>query len=265
MRKAVAFLAVGFILILAFSPYASYADEWGVDFDASASFGPVKGFVQTPDGGKRSTTDLKRPTLKELGIETGEIFHFGVGVNKGPHNFLTRMHMVGLNGDAKLGDDLTFHNQRYPAGSSVKSDIGLSWYEAGYKYDLGLSDDFVVSPVALFALWDFKAELDHDGRKDSRDYTLWAVRGGLEFEWRLTDKLSLEGSAVLPIPIEKQPEIYSFGAKLKYDFARIGGFHLSAQLGGEYNKIEYKDAQPTPNRISVELGPMITAGIEIRF
>jgi hypothetical protein len=155
-------------------------------FDASGSYGPISGYMQTPLGGGPSSTSDKRPKFDELGINMMTLVNLSLSAGMDSHSIYGAAHLVDLSGAKTLHEELIFHGRAYPAGMRVNSDVNLSWYEIGYQYNIHFPKERVnlrMAPTVAFALWDFSAELESTGGKNSRSYIKGTPRVGLEFEW----------------------------------------------------------------------------------
>ena len=134
------------------------ASTW--TFDGSILYGPISGYIQTPLGGAPSSASEKRPKFKELGIDNATLFNLSLSASMDQHSLYGTVHLVDLDGRKNLNETLVFHGVDYPAGTGVKSDVRLNWYEIGYKYNVDLGRERIylrIAPTISFALFDFNA------------------------------------------------------------------------------------------------------------
>lgn len=237
-------------------------------FDASGSYGPISGYTQTPLGGAPSSTSDKRPKFDELGINTMTMVNLSLSASIDSHSLYGSAHLVDLSGDSSLDEKLIFHGKQYPAGTRVKSDVNLSWYEVGYRYNIHFGKEqmnFSIAPTVALALWDFSAELESNGGKNSRSYIKGTPRVGLEFEWFPVKRFSVSGKAIASLPFNNLPHIYTIGFTGKYNLTNINRLKILLFMGVEYNQIDFKDSQTEPNHIKANMGPLGLFGAEIKF
>lgn len=205
--------------------HAEVEKNFHLAFDASGSYGPVSGYAQTPLGGVPSSTSNKRPKFNELGIDTAMTVNLSLSASRAPHRIYGAVHLVDLSGGRTLDKTLIFHGKGYPAGSRVKGDIHLNWYEIGYQYEVHLGGERVnlsIAPTVTFALWDFSAELESHGETNGRSYIKATPRVGLETEWFPGNRFSVSGKAIASVPINNAPDIYTFGLAGKYNILNPG-------------------------------------------
>jgi len=239
-----------------------------VVFDASGSYGPISGYTQTPLGGAPSSASDKRPKFDELGINMMTMVNLSLSVSKDQHSIYGGAHLVDLSGNGTLDQPLIFHGQGYPTGTSIKSDVNLSWYEIGYQYNIHFGKEqmnFNIAPTVAFALWDFSTELESGGEKNSRSYMKGTPRIGLNLEWFPWKQFSVSGKAIGSVPLKNAPDIYTVGLTGKYHLLSKDRLRISLFAGVEYNLIDFKDSQTEPNRVKANMGPLGLAGLEIRF
>ena len=102
------------------------------------------------------------------------------------HYIYGSAHLVNLSGTSTLDEELIFHGKEYPAGTRVKSDIGMNWYDIGYQYNIHFGKErtnFRMAPTVAYTLWDFSTELETNSGRSSRSYIKGTPRLGLELEW----------------------------------------------------------------------------------
>ena len=235
--------------------------------DTSVSYGWISGYVQTPRGGAPSSTSEKRPTLKELGIDAATVFNISLSASLDSHLLYGAAHLLDLNGENTLQENLVFHGKQYPAGTRVEADVTLNWYEIGYQYNIHFAKqgNLSIAPTVAVALWDFSAQLQSDGIKDDRSYMKATPRVGLEFKWAPLKKFLVTGKAVGSLPIQHLPGIYTLGLTGKYMLVNKDRFRILLGLGIGYDWMRFEDSQQVPNRISANIGPLGVLGVEIEY
>jgi len=237
-------------------------------FDASGSYGPIHGYAQVPLGGGPSSTSDKRPKFDELGIDKMTMVNLCLLAGMDSHHLYGSAHLVDLSGKDTLHEELIFRNRRYPAGTRVKSDISLNWYEIGYQYNIHFSKERMnlhIAPTVAYALWDSSVELESNNEKTRRSYISGTPRLGLDFEWFPAKRFSISGKAIGSIPFKYTPHIYTVVLAGKYNLMEINRLKISLFVGVEYNLIDFKDNQSTPNHVKASMGPLGLIGAEIKF
>jgi hypothetical protein len=249
-------------------PLFEVEKKFHLGFDASGSYGPMSGYLQTPAGGAPSSTSNKRPKFEELGIDTATMINLSLSVGRDPHSIYGAGHLVDLSGENTLDEALIFHGKGYPAGTRVKADVKLNWYEIGYQYNIHFGKErinFSIAPTIAVALWDFNTELESNGEKNSRSYMKGTPRIGLELEWYPMNCFTISGKAIGSIPLENLPHIYTVSLTGKYNILNKDRVKILLVTGVEYNHIDYKDSQTKSNHIRADMGPLGIVGAEIRF
>jgi hypothetical protein len=249
-------------------PLFEVEKKFHLDFDASGSFGPISGYLQTPAGGAPSSTSNKRPTFEELGIDMTTMINLSLSASRGSHSIYGAGHLVDLGGENTLDETLIFHGKEYPAGTRVKADVKLNWYEIGYQYHIHFGKERVnldVAPTIAFAVWDFSTELEANGEKNSRSYVKGTPRIGLELEWYPMKWFTVSCKAIGSIPLENLPNIYTASLTGKYSILNKDRLKILLFMGIEYDGIYYKDNQTKSNHIRADMGPLGIVGAEIKF
>jgi hypothetical protein len=237
-------------------------------FDVSGSYGPIHGYAQIPLGGTPSSTSDKRPKFGELGIDMMTMVNLSLYAGLDSHYIYGAAHLVDLSGKKTLNEELIFHGMGYPAGTRVKSDVSLNWYEIGYQYNIHFGKErmsFCMAPTVAFALWDFSAELESNNGKNSRSYIKGTPRLGLGFEWFPAKRFSVSGKTIGSLPFNNMPHIYTVGLVGKYNLMDINRLKILLLMGVEYNRIDFKDNQTEPNHVKANMGPLGVVGAEIKF
>jgi hypothetical protein len=242
--------------------------DFQLAFNASGLYGLVSGYTQTPLGGAASSTSDKRPKFDELGINTMTMVNLSLLGGLNSHYVYSAAHLVDLSGESSLDEKLIFHGKEYLAGTKVKADVKLNWYDIGYQYNIHFGKErvnFSVSPTVAFALWDFSTELESETEKNSRSYIKGTPRVGLEFEWLPWKRFSVFGKAIGSLPLKNIPHIYTVGLTGKYILLSKDRLKILLFMGVEYNQIDFKDSQTEPNHIKANMGPLGLVGGELKY
>ena len=230
-------------------------------------YGDVDGFVQIPAGGAPGSTSARRPTLDELGIDSGSVYDIAGAAQKDRHIINLGARLTTLDGSGTLTQDLTSQNEFYPAGTQVESDIQLNWYRLGYLYEIPLvpaqdGSQVFLSPGVQAILLDFDYELNGDGgQRSKRGFTKGGVRLGGTARWQTSERFSLDALAYLGVNLGSTADISSFEIVGRYSFSKL----FSAFGGVAWDQIEFEDSQTVPNRIDIDFCPMAVVGIRFDF
>ena len=229
------------------------------------SRGDVDGFVQIPTGGAPGTTSGDRPTLGEIGMHRSGSLEAKLGYRRGRSRFYVGGRSLELSGTAVLERDLTSNGEFFPAGTHVDSSLQLNSYRIGYQRTYAWSSALLLSPGVEYDLLDFAYTLTADEASGDADraFRHGALRIGGGAEWPVTARLSLYGSAFLPVPLGSGTNAEVTSAELGLDYAlftteRIKG---RARLGVAWDHIEFEDSQTVPNHIDVDFGPRLVFGV----
>ena len=240
--------------------------------EASFRYGAVHGFVQTPRGGSPGTTSSQRPTFKELDITYAAMGDVSLTAGLRNHAIYTGARLVQLSGENVLDSTLISHGMTFPAGSLVKGNVQLNWYQFGYQhrfvYSNGQGTSFGLHPGIGFVLWDFKYKLVGLGLMSlaDRNYMKGAPQIGLDWEWRPKGRFSVSGGVWGALPIYDMPFILSTEVVCNF---RLWGKERGSRgflfLGIGYDRVEYKDNQEIPNYTKTDIGPEFLGGLQVRF
>jgi hypothetical protein len=248
-----------------------------LDFSANATYlyGSVRGYTQVSAGGKLGTSYYERPHLQSLGITTANIADAEVSADAHQYGqFFVGAQIIQLSGSAVTGGSpLTTEGISYQAHSRISSDVGLDWYRIGYRYTIPIDTaqngvaDITFTPYAEALIWDFNYNLTVPrNRTAHRAFAEGGVQIGATAAWRpnggpLSVEATLGGfpqaSHLANVSVESLDVRYNF-----YEFQR---FSFSGLLGVTWEQQDFRDRQPLPNHISVDFGPMLTAGLQIQF
>lgn len=238
--------------------------------EASFRYGAVNGFVQTPRGGSVGSTSSQRPTFKELDIKYAAMGDVSLTAGLQNHAIYSGARLVQLRSENVLARPLISHGMTFPAGSSVKGNVQLNWYQVGYQHRFVYSNSrgtsFGLHPGIGLVLWDFKYKLQGAGNLADRSYIKPSPQIGLDWEWMPRGRFSVSGGVWGALPIYDMPFILSTEL--------VGNFRLWGKQGGSrgllfmgigYDRVEYKDKQKVPNYIKADIGPEFIGGLQVRF
>lgn len=243
---------------------------FGVDLGGAMRYGPVDGYVQTPNGGAPGTTSNKRPTFNELGIDSFISPEASLDLHWRAHGLYADGDWVRLDGNSTLNSTLTSHGTTFPAGTSVRSRVQLDSYRVGYEYRLAWTNDggslLSFSPAAGIDLLNFDYRLHGEGGlAANRGYFVGSPQLGFGAEWLPPGRFSISGGLFSSLP--EVSNLFALSAQV------TGGYRLWGQgerggrlfLGIGYDWLDYKDNQQVPNHVKADLGPMLLFGLHTRF
>jgi len=191
-------------------------------------------------------------------------------------------HLIDLEGKNTLDRALVFHGQTYLPGTRIESEIKSNWYEVAYRFHIPLGqskstttrpdyqtsfcwDRLIVAPTVAMAFWDFSTQIQQSGVTNERGYSKVTPRLGMLLEWNPLPKFALIGDAIGSIPLNNEAHIYTLGLTAKYNLIQKNWFNLDLMMGAEYDHIDFEDSQTFPNKVRIDMGPMLTGGLQIRF
>jgi hypothetical protein len=247
-------------------------------------YGSASGYVQTPSGGEPGTTSKERPKFSEIGIDNASIGDGQLTATFGEqqrNEVYVGGQFIRLSGSDTLGSDLVSHGVTFPAGSHVSSDVQLDWYRVGYRYRLDLNDvtalcgiptnpgldDFSLYPSVGGAFLNFDYRLDGPGgQRASRSYIKGNVQFGLELEWRPNrGPFSVTLGGLAAPNFSSLPGIYYEELAAHYRFLDTRKVDATATLGVALEQMDYEDNQRVSNHIHADFGPLLVAGVELKF
>jgi hypothetical protein len=253
------------------SEKSNKADAPWFDISAGLQYGSVDGYLQTPSGGHQGTTNIKRPTFDELGINNVLSFDVSLNARWKMHTLTLGMQLNRFSEDSTLHDPLISQNISFPANSEVSSDIRLDWYRLGYLYTFDLSPKdhqktLFISPGVDISLLDFHYELtNQEDQHVDRAYEKVGPRLLCNVDWKIIEGLDLQAHASGSLPISNTPSIINLSLAAEKNLFSTSGLKCLAYLGIAYEKIEYEDNQDVPNHIKAEMWPLVTTGLKMQF
>ncbi len=267
-------MALALMLLLSgcAGPWQRQSHERGIHttIEGSLRYGPVSGFVQTPNGGAAGTTSPRRPTLRELNINEVLSPEVTLGLSWRDHGLYGGASLVRLGNDSTLHNPLVSHSTVFPAGSAVKSDLQLDSYRIGYQHRFSFANQagtaFSLSPGIGGALLDFDYQLKGEGGLTARRaYLVGTPQIGLESEWIPPGRFSAAAGVFSSLP--EVSNLFLLSAHI------TGSYRLWGQperggalfLGLGFDLLDYEDHQSVPNHIKADMGPMLIFGVKARF
>lgn len=247
-----------------------------ITLDVSGSYGPISGFIQIPKGGQFGSTDLERPTFKELDIDKLGLYNVSLKGTWDKSTYYISTSGNNINSNKVLEKDLLTHGIKVPKGSNMKLDTPMTFYSIGKMYEYKRYGNLIISPLAEVSMmklnYKWTAETpDGNKIKDSRgNFHIVAPVVGLQLEYEITPSTSFIAMGKVMIPIGNRWKEYYYGsAKIVHTFFEdeVGTLNkLRGYIGIEGYYTRTKDHQSDmQNSIEVKQSPMITIGTELKF
>jgi hypothetical protein len=229
----------------------------GDGFDAALreGYAHINGYLQTPTGGTPGTSDKKRPTFRELGVDDTTYTDVDLRYKMDPYAVYASARFTHIDSSGVLQKDLTTQGQNFMKGESYRHDTTFNIYHFGVQDDFG----YLTGKIEL-ALMDFNYKLRTAEASAERSYTKPGVRLGAEKSFKF-DKLDIVVEASGSIPLPNTPYIYSVGAMVKYWLAES----LNIGVGVEYFYLDYKDNQNLQNHLRLEMQPALSVSVQYMF
>jgi len=250
MRQFLILLVAGLFLLL---PSVASADGFGIS--VKQGYAPISGYLQTPAGGGPGTSDMKRPTFKELDVDHTAYTDIDLYYRSRKYTPYIGLRLMDVDSSGILEQDLTTRGQTFLIGDSYDHETSFNIYRFGTKYDFAY-----LSPKVELALMDFDYEFESTGIQVKRSYTKTTVRLGAEKTFRI-DALDIMFEASGSVPLSNTPEIFTVGAGVKYWFAE----YVNVGLDVQYFYLDYEDDQDLPNHLRLEMQPAISFSLQYRF
>lgn len=258
-------------------------NPFSLTLNACIAYGQISGFTQAGLGGRPGTGSPDRPKIKDdLGVDDVTTANFSIELGWKRHSLYTSAHLINLKGENTLDRTLIFHGKTYTAGMRIESEVKSDWYEVGYRFRWPLDQitiastrqnyqepsskgSFTIAPTVTIAFWDFSVQLQESGVKNERNYSHLTPRLGALLEWNPLPRLSFSGKAIGSLPINEMLHIYTLGITANYNLVYRNRFKLGLKIGVGYDHIDFKDGQTFPNKIRIDIGPMVMGGLEMKF
>jgi len=250
MRKYMILLVAGLFFLI---PSIASADGFGIA--VKQGYAPISGYLQTPAGGSPGTSDIKRPTFKELDVDHAAYTDIDLYYRSRKYTPYIGLRLMTVDSSGVLEKDLTTRGQTFSEGESYDHETSFNIYRFGAKYDFAY-----LSPKVELAVMDFDYEFETPGIQVERSYAKSAVRLGAEKTFKI-DALDIIIEASGSIPLSNTPGIYTVGAVVKYWFAE----NVNVGLDVQYFYLDYEDNQDLPNHLRLEMQPAISVFLQYRF
>lgn len=275
--KAAIFICLAGIFCLCNSTPAQAADDaspWDFSIAGSYWYGSVSGYVQTPSGGEPGTSSIKRPRLREIGVDDVSLYETRFTAGFQDESIVIDAEFVRMSGSDTLRESLTSQAITFPAGSRVSSEVQMDWYQVMYRHRFSFwratnsVPQVALYPAVGIAVFDFSYTLNGPGNLSvDRSYIKLAPALALEADWRpgggpFRLALRLEGT-----PAVAPPFPLLFVEELTVNYRVLGTSRASIDMfaGVGFQQIYYEDDQTLPNRIRADFGPLVTAGVRVNF
>jgi hypothetical protein len=246
------------------------ANGFGAELEGSLRYGPISGYLQTPNGGAPGTTSSKRPTFQELNIDDFLSPDASLHLRWNDHAFYGGASLVRLDGDSTLDTALISHGTTFPAGTAVQSAVQMDSYRLGYQYRFTWANErgttLSIAPAAGIALLNFDYSLKGGGGLTAnRGYLVGSPQLGLNAGWSPPGRFSVDGGIFNSLP--EVGNLFILSAQVRGSYRLWGQGERGGRvfLGVGYDWVDYQDGQQVPNHIQAKFGPMLLFGIGTRF
>lgn len=243
------------LIILVILQAASPVLAEGFDVSFTEGYAPISGYLQTPAGGKPGTSDIRRPTFGEVGVNNTTYSDVFLRYRKNQYAIYALGRFMDIDSSGVLKRDLTSQAQNFFEGEAYKFDTTFNFYHVGLQDDFGL----LTGKIEL-ALMDFHYKLRTSAALADRSYTKAGLRLGAEKNFKF-DKIDIAIEASGSIPISNTPYIYSAGSTVKYLLTD----RLNIAVGVQYFYLDYKDSQDLQNHLRLEMRPALSASLQFLF
>ncbi|MEJ2648944.1 MAG: hypothetical protein P8016_11115 [Sedimentisphaerales bacterium] len=250
MRQLVNILIVNMFLSI---PLVASADEFNLS--VKQGYAPLSGYLQTPAGGEPGTSDIRRPTLKELNVDDTDYMDVDLYYKKGKYTPYVGARWITIDSSGLLEKDLTSKNHTFLKGTSFDHETSFNIYRVGVKYDFKY-----FRPKLEAALMDFNYKLESAGIRADRSYAKSTIRMGAEKTFKI-DALDIQVETSWSIPLPNTPRIYTVGTGVKYWFAK----NINIGFDAQYFYLDYEDEQELPNHLRLEMKPALSLSLQYRF
>lgn len=231
MKKTFASLIMYAIFVFLFVRYSPPFKPQAFAFHQSSRMVAPTGYVQTPLGGEPGTSDLKRPTLSELGIRKQPINDSYIFVNWRNVGIYFVTQQIRSHNQARLNKTLRTYGKKLPTGTLMSHYLQLDNHSFGitYRFDFNASR-FI--PCFEISVLDFAYVFDSIIAAGDRHYRHVTLSSGFLSQWNLGKRNVRELSYLTSLP-----------------FADGLNITRSSHLEKQKLRIDYQDGQTLPNHI----------------
>jgi hypothetical protein len=224
----------------------------GLDVVVKEGYAPVSGYLQAPAGGNPGTSDMKRPTLEELGVDDITFTDIDFHYQRNLYTPYLGIRLMTADSSGALEQDLTTRGQNFIKGEYFSHETSFNIYRLGVKRDF----TYLTANIEL-AFMDFNYEFRTAGASVERSYMKSSVRLGAEKSFTF-DKFEIVVESSGSVPLSNTPDIYSVGALVKYYFTN----NVNVGVGVQYFYLDYEDEQNVPNHLRLEMQPALSLSLQ---
>jgi hypothetical protein len=59
--------------------------------------------------------------------------------------------------------------------------------------------------------------------------------------------------------------IYTLGLTAEYNLVQRNSFSIGLGVGVDYDHIDFKDSQTFPNKVRIDMGPIVMGSLKVKF
>jgi hypothetical protein len=225
------------------------------DIAVKEGYAPITGYLQTPSGGESGTSDKKRPTFKELGVDDTTYIDVDFQYKMNKYIPYIALRFMNVDSSGVLESDLTTRGQSFLKGQSYSFDSSFNFYNLGLKRDF----KYLTAKIEASCM-DFNYDLKSTTALAERSYMKTAVRAGAEKSITI-DQLDILVEASNSVPFSNTPYIFTLGTQAKYWLAE----HFNIGVDVEYFYLDYEDNQDLPNHLRLEMQPALSVFLQYQF
>lgn len=200
------------------------------------------GFMQTPIGGQPGTSDLKRPTLAELGIKNIRIGEQVTQIYWKNFIFYLGYQRIQPKSRGYLSQTLRTYGNTILASTFLETSNRFDCYRIGIAMPVALTHKIKFTPKFEFLVLNFDYHFKTAKLDKHRGYRHLTVRAGKQLAYQATPQLVVNVEKLQSLPLADTLNVLT---------TEVGISHqtLNLAITQHQQNLEFEDGQALPNHI----------------
>lgn len=239
-----------FIMVMVIGLMSSPVFAGTFNLEVGGGYASVTGYMQTPAGGKHGTSDINRPTFKELGIDEVTIKDISMSWDNDDWIIYSSINIMDMKTEGVFREDLMCRTL-FNKSDSFTSEFYFNRYTIGSGYKLPNLNGFLIVPRLELQFLSFGLEIESANAWMERSYMKPSLGAGIDIYRPIIKDIVVYGKLSTSVPISNTPDNIEFLGGVKKTFSDT--FTLSTEV--RVIHIDYEDNQPLPNHLRLETKP----------
>lgn len=260
MKSALGLTNLSVLILLSSQVHAT----WKVGAYAELNHTDIRGFQQTPKGGRPDTTSLQRPSFDELGIDSKTYTSFGIWGSYDTYKLSFDYLPLTYKNHVALALPLTTHAISFPAGAPFYAKVDDRLYTLSLSKTFELDSAWEIEPSLTFHFFDHDYSFHSNGSASKRAFWATGLGVGLESRYLLSNHLELSAKVTTTFPATNL-DVYHADLSIAYRWNPLNELLLKPYAKVAWDKVVFKDNQPVPNELRYRLYPVWSVGLKAEW